>query len=82
MQNQSKKKKPKDKEVTLMTVLAYDDASIAGARKLLKKYNQPDAKSYEDLEYKLATLYTQTPDKIQIEKELAQINQRLETVTV
>lgn len=58
--------------VTLLGVIA--NGSTADARKLLKKYNEPDAKNHQDLEYKLTKLYANAPDKIQIEKEIASIH--------
>lgn len=59
-------------EITLMTLLANE--STSGARKLLKKYNKPDADGFQDLEVKLAKLYYEAPDKIAIEKEMAEIH--------
>ena len=66
-------KQPK-KDITLMTLLAYE--ATGDSRKLLKKYNMPDAKSYGDLEIKLCELYYNTADeeKKALEKELAQIH--------
>ena len=58
--------------VTLLGVIA--NGSTADARKLLKKHNEPDATNHQDLEYKLTKLYAKTPDKIEIEKELADIH--------
>lgn len=55
-----------------MTLLANE--ATADARKLLKKYNKPDAKNCADLEVKLAQLYFDTPDKLAIEKDLAEIH--------
>ena len=55
-----------------MTLLAYE--STADARRLLKKYGYPDAKSYGDLEVKLAELYYAVPDKLSLEKEFAEIH--------
>jgi hypothetical protein len=71
--NNSNKKQPK-KDITLMTLLAYE--STADARRLLKKHNLPDAKSYADLEIKLCELYYATPDenKKELEKEFAEIH--------
>jgi hypothetical protein len=59
-------------EITLMTLLANE--STSDSRKLLKKYGWKDADNHKDLEIKLAELYTNTPDKIQLEKELASIH--------
>ena len=55
-----------------MTLLANE--STAESRKLLKKYKVGDAKNCADLEVKLAKLYFETPDKLQFEKELAEIH--------
>lgn len=60
------------KEITLLTLLANE--STDGSRKLLKKYNKPDAVNHEDLERKLAELYFSTIDKIELEKEMAKIH--------
>ena len=60
------------KDITLMTLLANE--STSDARKLLKKYGKPDPKSYSELEVKLAELYFETPDKVQLEKELAELH--------
>jgi hypothetical protein len=59
-------------EITLMTLLANE--STSDARKLLKKYNKEDANSFQDLEVKLAKLYYEAPDKVAIEKEMAEIH--------
>jgi hypothetical protein len=59
-------------EITLMTVLANE--ATGPSRKLLKKYGQPDAKNYQDLEVKLAQLYFNTKDKVELEKQLAAIH--------
>jgi len=59
-------------EITLMTLLANE--STSDSRKLLKKYGRSDANDHKDLEIKLAELYTATPDKVQLEKELASIH--------
>jgi hypothetical protein len=60
------------REITLMTLLANE--ATADSRKLLKKYNVADAKNCADLEIKLAKLYFDTPDKLAIEKEFAEIH--------
>jgi lipoprotein NlpI len=59
-------------EITLMTVLANE--ATGPSRKLLKQYGQPDAKNYQDLEIKLAELYFNTKDKVELEKQLAEIH--------
>ena len=63
---------PIKQEITLMTLLANE--STSDARKLLKKYNKGDANDYKDLEVQLANLYYEAPDKIAIEKEMAEIH--------
>ena len=61
------------KEVTLMTLLANDAAE--DSIKLLKKY-KPQEKVYDfdDLEKKLADLYIETTDKIELEKQMAEMH--------
>jgi len=68
----------KKKRITLLGVIA--NGSTSDARKLLKKYDQPDAKNHEDLEFKLTKLYYNTPDKLQIEKDLADIHPHKEFI--
>ena len=60
------------KDITLMGVLA--NGSTADARRLLKKYNEPDAVNHEDLEFKLTKIYKNADDKKILEKELAEIH--------
>lgn len=60
------------KDITLMGVIA--NASTGDARRLLKKYNEPDALNHEDLEYKLTKIYKNADDKKVLEKELAEIH--------
>jgi hypothetical protein len=71
MRPNNKNKQPK-KDINLMTLLAFE--STGDARRLLKKYGLEDAKSYGDLEIKLAELYTSVDDKLQLEKDLAEIH--------
>ena len=59
-------------DITLMTLLANE--ATDGSRKLLKKYGESDATNYKDLEVKLAELYFKTPDKVKLEKELAELH--------
>jgi hypothetical protein len=70
---ENKRKIHEKKEVTLMTLLANEatDDSI----NLLKKY-KPNEKVYnfQDLEKKLADLYIENTDKIELEKQLAEIH--------
>lgn len=68
-QARNKSKKP---EITLMTILAYE--ATAGADALLKKHGKQEAVSYQDLEAKLAKLYFDAPDKVALEKEMAEIH--------
>ena len=75
MSNREKKSNKSNslrQDITLMTLLANE--STSDSRKLLKKYGWQDATNHKDLEVKLAELYFATPDKIQIEKELASIH--------
>ena len=67
-----KRNTPNKREITLMTLLANE--ATADSRKLLKKYNVADAKDCSDLEVKLAKLYFNTPDKLAIEKDFAEIH--------
>lgn len=60
------------KEITLLTLLANEATS--DSRKLLKKYGISDADNHVDLELKLAKLYSETPDKKVLEKEMAEIH--------
>ena len=55
-----------------MTLLANE--STSDSRKLLKKYNKADAINTADLEVKLAELYYSVPDKIVLEREMAEIH--------
>jgi len=66
------KNKQQKADITIMTLLAHEATS--DARKLLKSYGVPDAKSYTDLEVKLSELYVKTPDKVALEKKLADIH--------
>jgi len=61
-----------------MTLLANESASES--RRLLKRYNKPDAKDCADLEVKLAQLYFETQDKLALEKELAAIHPHKEWI--
>ena len=71
--NRNRQKRKSDrKDISLMTILANE--ATDGSRKLLKKYAKPDAKSHTDLEQKLAELYFETADKVQLEKEMAAIH--------
>ena len=70
--SQNKKIAKGGQEITLMTVLANE--ATGPSRKLLKQYGQPDAKNYQDLEIKLAQLYFNTKDKVELEKQLAEIH--------
>ena len=55
-------------KVSLLGVIA--NGSTGDARRLLKKYNEPDAVNHKDLEMKLSKLYAKTDDKIKLEKEI------------
>jgi superfamily II RNA helicase len=68
----NKKRQQKQRDITLMTVLAYE--ATADSQKILKKYGREPGKGYSDLEVKLANLYFDTQDKVQLEKELAEIH--------
>jgi hypothetical protein len=68
--NQQKTKKKRKLAVT--TLLAYE--AIPESLKLLQKYGQPKAANCDDLEEKLNDLYNATPDKVSLERELAEIH--------
>lgn len=72
MASAKNKLKQGGQEITLMTVLANE--ATGPSRKLLKEYGMPDAKNYQDLEIKLAELYFNTKDKVELEKKLAAIH--------
>lgn len=59
-------------EITLMTVLANE--ATGPSRRLLKEYGYPDAKNYQELEIRLAELYFNTKDKVELERKLAAIH--------
>ena len=64
--------------VTLLGTIA--NGSTADARKLLLKNKQPDAINHKDLEYKLTKLYQTADDKLQLEKDLAEIHPHKEFI--
>lgn len=72
MSQKKKKGNWAKKDISLLTLLANEATS--DSRKLLKKYNKSDAINHEDLESKLAELYFQTTDKLELEKEMAKIH--------
>lgn len=69
-----RKQRSKKKDITLMTLLAFDEDSYKKAIELLKKHGIVGAKNHEDLEQKLNQLYMSTNDKAGLEKELAEIH--------
>lgn len=60
------------KKIHIQTLLARNATKDANA--LLKKYNVKPARSYDDLEVKLAELYDKVPDINKFEKEMAEIH--------
>jgi hypothetical protein len=56
----------------LLSLLANE--ATGDSRRLLKKYNREDATNHRDLESKLADLYKNCDDKLQIEKEFSAIH--------
>ena len=68
----------KKQRVSLLGVIA--NGSTGDARRLLKKYNEPDAVNHKDLAMKLSKLYAKTDDKIQLEKEIAEIHPHKEFI--
>jgi hypothetical protein len=72
MASENNKLKKGGQEITLMTVLANE--ATGPSRRLLKDYGMSDPKNYQDLEIKLAELYFNTKDKVELEKKLASIH--------
>ncbi len=71
------KKKPKP-TVPLLELLACN--ATKGAREILKKHGASDATGYEDLQSKLADLYKKVEDKVELEKEFAEIHPHKEFI--
>lgn len=69
MKNKSKNKK---EYKTLLSALAF--GSTDDSQKILAKNGIPEAKTYEELEYQLAKLYSNSTDKIKLEREFAEIH--------
>lgn len=68
-----KKKNGNKKEYkTLLSALAF--GSTDEAQKILTDNGMKEADSYEELEYNLAKLYSNATDKINIEKQFAEIH--------
>lgn len=70
--NQIKTGKKKKPTISLLKLLATQKP--ADSRKILAKHGKADATDYNDLELKLADLYANSPDKLTIEKEFAEIH--------
>ena len=66
------KNKNKKEYKTLLSALAY--GSTEDAQKILLNSGEKKADSYEELEFKLAKLYSATTDKISLEKQFAEIH--------
>lgn len=66
------KGKNKQEYKTLLSALAF--GSTDESQKILAENNIPEAKTYEELEYKLAKLYSSSNDKIKLEKQFAEIH--------
>lgn len=66
------KSNKKNEYKTLLSALAY--GAPDEAQKLVLKYGEEKADNYEDLEYKLAKIYSSFPDKIELEKQFAAIH--------
>jgi hypothetical protein len=56
----------------LLSLLANE--ATTDSRNLLKKYNKPDARNTKDLELKLADLYKNADDKIEMDREFCNIH--------
>ena len=67
-----KDKRNKAEYKTLLSVLAH--GATDDAQKILVKNNIPEATTYEELEYNLAKIYSNTTDKIALEKNFAEIH--------
>lgn len=68
----------KKQRVSLLGVIA--NGSTGDARRLLQKYNEPDAINHKDLQFKLSKLYAKTDDKVKLEKEIAEIHPHKEFI--
>jgi hypothetical protein len=68
MKNNNKKNEYK----TLLSALAY--GAPEEAQKLVIKYGEEKATDHDDLEYKLAKIYSSHPHKIEVEKDFASIH--------
>jgi hypothetical protein len=66
------KNKNKKEYKTLLSALAY--GSTEDAQKILLDSGEKKADSYEELEFKLAKLYSAATDKISLEKQFAEIH--------
>ena len=69
---------PKKEAISLLRVLAQ--GSTDKSRELVKAHGLGDAKSYSDLEEKLAQVYKNAPDKVEIEKEFVRIHPHTEFI--
>jgi hypothetical protein len=66
------KSKNKQEYKTLLSALAF--GATDDSQKILAQNNIPEAKTYEELEVKLAKLYSDSTDKIKLEKKFAEIH--------
>jgi hypothetical protein len=66
------KNKNKKEYKSLLSALAY--GSTDNAQKILLDSGEKKADSYEELEFKLAKLYSAATDKISLEKQFAEIH--------
>ena len=57
---------------SLLSTLA--NGATGDSRRLLQQYGKEDAKNTDDLQLKLAKLYAEQPDKVQIETDFARIH--------
>lgn len=73
-----KSKQPKPQPISITEIIAVN--KTADARRLLKAYNKPDANGYADLQLKLLALYQDAPDKLELEKKLAQMHPHKEWI--
>jgi hypothetical protein len=66
------KSKNKQEYKTLLSALSF--GATDESQKILAQNNIPEAKTHEELEVKLAKLYSDSTDKIKLEKQFAEIH--------
>ncbi len=71
-------KKVKKPPITITELLSIN--RTADCRRLLKANGMPDATSHADLQNKLVELYRNTPDKRELEKQIAELHPHREFI--